>query len=307
MSEKMNESFAKRAYKMLAKGKGAILYCLAGVCPTFVSKSKYKSTFRRKLDLKNPVYFNEKLMWLKLNRYANDPMAIQGADKYLVREQVEKAGLGETLNGLIGVWDRAEDIDWDKLPDKFAIKCNHGCGFNLICKDKKSFDTKKASETLNKWLKKGSWREYAELHYRHIEPKIICEDFLGGKDGSLPEDFKLYCFNGKVLFIGHFIERNLEKHSITRGYFDIDWKPSDYFAYKDEMDLSKHPRPEGLEKMIEYAEILSKPYPFVRVDFYYVDGKIIFGELTFTPTGCLGAYYAKDAYLELGNALNIEG
>ncbi len=302
-----NESFMKKMYKKLSKCKGKLLYMLAGVCPAYVSKSKYKSTFRRKLDLKNPVYFNEKLMWLKLNRYANDPMAIQGADKYRVREQVEKAGLGETLNGLIGVWDRAEDINWDALPEKFAIKCNHGCGFNLICKDKKTFNTEKATKTLNKWLKRGSWREYAEVHYRHIKPKIICEEFLGGKDGSLPVDYKLYCFNGKVKYIGNFIERNMEQGTIIRGYFDLDWQPSEYYANKDKMDLSKHPRPEGLEKMIEYAEILSKPYPFVRVDFYEVDGRVVFGELTFTPTGCLGAYYAKDAYLKLGNALNLEG
>jgi len=294
------------AVKKLLKLRRKLLSCLSGVSPEFVSRQLYKSAFKRKLNLENPEYFNEKLMWLKLNKYANDPLVIQCADKYLVREYVEKCGLENTLNGLIGVWDRAEDIDWDSLPDKFAIKCNHGCGFNIICRDKKTFDIEKATKKLNKWMKSGSWREYAEPHYKHIPPKIICEAFLSGKNDELPVDYKFYCFNGEPAYVGNFIERNMDQGTLIRGYFNLDWTPSDVFKYKDAMDVSKFPKPENLEKMIEYARILSKPFPFVRVDFYNVDGKIVFGELTFTPTGCLGSYYADDAYLKLGNLLNLE-
>ena len=293
------------AYKKLAKVKGNFLASIAGIAPEYVSKVRYQDTFNRKLDLKNPVYFNEKLMWLKLKRYANDPLAIQGADKYMVREYVKDCGLEHTLNELLGVWDDARDIDWDKLPNRFAMKCNHACGYNLICTDKSKLDIKASVKMLNKWLKKGTWREYAEIHYKKIEPKIIAEAFLEGKDGGLPVDYKFYCFNGEPLFIGNFIERNLEEHSIVRGYFNPDWTPSDVFAEKDQMDLSKFEKPDNLETMMEYSRILSKAFPFVRVDFYDVDGKIIFGELTFTPTGCLGAYYAKDAYKKLGDALDI--
>ena len=122
----------------------------------------------------------------------------------------------------------------------------------------------------------------------------------------MPVDYKIYCFNGEPLYIGNFIERNMEEGTLIRGYFDLDWNPSPVFKYADQMDVTKFPRPVNLENMIEYAKTLSKPFPFVRVDFYNVDGEVIFGELTFTPTGCLGAYYADDAYLKLGNALNIE-
>ncbi len=292
------------AYKKLLKARRKLLFCFSGVAPRLVSKIQYKSTFKRKLNLDAPVYFNEKLMWLKFNKYKDDPLVSQCADKYAVRAYVEQCGLSHILNELYGVWDRAEEIDWDALPEKFAVKCNHGCGFNLICRDKSGFDTVAASKKLNKWLKTDSWREYAELHYRHIRPRIICEKFLSGKNGELPVDYKLYCFNGRVLYVGNFIERNMEEGTLLRGYFDLDWNPSPVFRY--EMDASKFSRPVNLDKMIEYAEILSKPFPFVRVDFYEVDGSIVFGELTFTPTGCLGAYYADDAYLTLGNALKLE-
>lgn len=275
------------------------------ISPAVVSEIRYKNSFHRKLNLKNPKYFNEKLMWLKLNRYGNDPLVIQCADKYAVREYIEKCGLGHILNDLLGVWERAEDVEWEKLPKKFAIKCNHGCGYNIICKDKSKFDTAKAEKQLRKWLKEEHWKEYAELHYRKIPKRIICEKYLEGKNDALPVDYKIYCFHGKPKYIGNFIERNMEKHTILRGYFDLDWNPSPVFKFVDDMEVEKFPRPESLEEMLSYAEILSKPFPFVRVDFYEVDGKVYFGELTFTPTGCLGTYYTEKADLELGEMLDV--
>ena len=298
-----NSNLVFSTYKKMLKIQKKLMFGMSAIAPVWVSKTQYKSAFKRKLDLKNPVYFNEKLMWLKFKKYKDDPLVAQCADKYAVREYIESCGLSHILNELYGAWDRAEDIPWDELPEKFAIKCNHGCGFNLICRDKSKFDTVTAGKTLNKWLKTESWREYAEVHYRHIPPKIICEKFLSGKNDELPVDYKLYCFNGKVLYIGNFIERNMEEKTLIRGYFDLDWNPSPVFRYP--MDASKFSKPINLEKMIEYAEILSKPFPFVRVDFYEVDGQIVFGELTFTPTGCLGTYYTDDAHRKLGDALRL--
>lgn len=271
--------------------------------PETVSKIRYKNVFGKELDLNNPKTFNEKLMWLKLKKYANDPLVSQCSDKYAVREYVEKCGLGETLNGLIGVWDRAEDVEWDKLPERFAIKCNHGCGYNLICQSKSKFDVEKATAQLDAWMKEDFWKEYAEVHYKTIPKKIICEEYLEGKGNALPVDFKIYCFNGKPAYIGNFIERDIVTDEILRGYFDLDWKPSSVF--KGEMQPELFERPKCLEQMLEYAEILAKPFPFVRVDFYEVDGKIYFGELTFTPTGCLATYYTDEAQMELGELLNV--
>ena len=272
--------------------------------PEKVSKIRYKNIFGVEPDLENPKTFNEKLMWLKLNKYADDPLVSQCSDKYAAREYVEKCGLGHTLNDLLGAWDRAEDIDWSVLPQRFAIKCNHGCGYNLICQDKSKFDTKKATEQLNAWMKDDFWKEYAEVHYRAIPKKIICEKYLEGKGNALPVDFKIYCFNGEPEYIGNFIERDLVTDEILRGYFDLDWNPSPVF--KGEMQPELFERPKTLETMLEYARILAKPFPFERVDFYEVDGKIYFGELTFTPTGCLATYYTDEAQQKLGELLDVK-
>lgn len=272
--------------------------------PEKVSKIRYKNIFGTEPDLENPKTFNEKLLWLKLNKYADDPLVSQCSDKYAVREYVEKCGLGHTLNDLIGAWDQASEIDWDSLPQRFAIKCNHGCGYNLICQDKSKFDTGKATEQLDVWMAEDFWKEYAEVHYRTIPKKIICEKYLEGKGNALPVDFKIYCFNGKPEYIGNFIERDIVTDDILRGYFDLDWNPSPVF--KGEMQPELFERPQTLETMLEYAEILAKPFPFVRVDFYEVDGKIYFGELTFTPTGCLATYYTDEAQQKLGELLDVK-
>ena len=272
--------------------------------PEKVSKIRYKNIFGKEPDLENPKTFNEKLLWLKLNKYADDPLVSQCSDKYAVREYVEKCGLGHTLNDLIGAWDKASEIDWKSLPRRFAIKCNHGCGYNLICQDKSKFDTKKAAEQLDAWMEDDFWKEYAEVHYRTIPKKIICEKYLEGKGNALPVDFKIYCFNGEPEYIGNFIERDIVTDDILRGYFDLNWNPSPVF--KGEMQPELFERPKTLETMLEYARILAKPFPFVRVDFYEVDGKIYFGELTFTPTGCLATYYTDEAQQKLGELLDVK-
>lgn len=300
-----NNNVLKGLYSSFTDFRLFFLRRLSGIAPEYVSKRLYKHRFGKSIDLIHPRNLNEKLMWLKLNRYANDSLVIQCADKYAVRDYVTRCGLSQILNELYGKWDNANDIKWELLPKRFVLKCNHGCGFNIICRDIERFNKKEAIHKLNKWLKTGSWREYAELHYRHIKPCIICEKYLEGKGNSLPVDYKFYCFNGQPLYIGNFIERNIEAGTIIRGYFDLEWKPSKYYKRWKDMDLSKFDKPTCLTEMIEYARILSKPFPFVRVDFYEVDGKVYFGELTFTPTGCLGTYYADDAYIELGNKVDI--
>jgi len=282
-----------------------LISLISFISPELNSRIRYKRSFGRKLDLKNPKYFNEKLMWLKLKKYGNNPLVRQCADKYAVREYIENCGIGYILNDLIGAWDRPEDIDWDSLQDRFVIKCNHGAGYNLVCKDKSKFDVNEANKKLKDWMKDEYWIQYSEVQYRGIKKKIICEKYLEGKNDALPVDYKIYCFNGKPLYIGNFIERNMEEKFILRGYFDLDWKPSSVFRY--EMDVDKFECPTCLKEMLSYAEILSKPFPFVRVDFYEVNGKVYFGELTFTPTGCIATYYADEAYLQLGEALNVEG
>ncbi len=281
-----------------------MLLAVCTISPISASKYEYKKKFGRKLNLKDPKTLNEKLMWLKFNRYTNDSVVSTCADKYAVRSYLEERGYGEYINGLIAVWDRVEDIDFESLPNRFALKVNHGCGYNIICSDKSSFDVEKAKQKLDAWLKEKYWKKHAELQYRNIQPKIICEAYISGKNGKLPVDYKFYCFNGKPLYIGNFIERDLEAHTIIRGYFDLEWKPLD--ICKTVPASGDFQKPERLEDMIRLAEELSRPFPFVRVDFYECDGRIIFGEFTFTPTGCLGTYYTEEADKKYGEVLRVE-
>lgn len=288
-------------------GFGALIkktaYTVSGISPTLASCILYAWRFKRPLNLKNPKRLNEKLMWLKLNRYADNPMVTICADKYAAREYLAQRGHGDLLNKLVGVWERVEDIPWNHLPERFALKCNHGCGYNIICTDRAAFDVEQAEAKLNKWMKEDYWRINAEPNYRDIPRRIICEAYLPGKDGKLPVDYKFYCFNGKPLYIGNFIERDLDAHTIIRGYFDPQWNHIP--ICRNEIDVTKFPRPETLDEMLKLAEELSEPFPFVRVDFYECDGKVVFGEFTFTPTGCLGTYYTEEAQIEYGKKLKI--
>lgn len=254
---------------------------LATISPTLASHYWYLGRLKRPLRLKKPITLNEKLMWLKLNCYGNDPLVCQCADKYRVREYLKGVGCDTLLNDLYGVWDRVEDIPWDDLPNAFVLKCNHGCGYNILCPDKSKLDIEDAKTLLHKWMREDFWRKRAETQYRNIPRKIICEAFLG--DGTPPVDYKIYCFHGKASYILVCTERDTKKPKFY--FFDSNWQlkritkdglnaPTDFTVEK----------PALLEQMLSYAEKLSAPFPFVRVDFYYVNDRIVFGELTFTPS-----------------------
>lgn len=281
-----------------------IMAIISTFSPTLTSKIYYETKLKKKLDLKNPKTFNEKLMWLKLNEYENDKLITQCADKYKVREYVENCGCGEILNELIGVYDNVEQIDSEKLPDKFVLKCNHAAGYNIICQDKSKLDIDKTKKQLKKWLKSDYWKYVAELQYKNVEKKIICEKFLESKDGNAIEDYKIYCFNGKPLFCMVCVGRNFGK---PKYYFmDRDWKlmrinPAGIYASSN-FTIDK---PDCIDEMYMYAEKLAKPFKFVRTDFYDYNGKIIFGELTFTPAGCVDGNYNDSSQEEFGKLIQI--
>lgn len=266
--------------------KTIIKETLSTLSPRLTSKLLYRSAFKRKLDLKNPVTLNEKLMWLKLNSYYKNPLITKCADKYRVREYIKQAGYKNILNELIGTWDRAEDIEWDKLPNKFVMKCNHGAGYNIICRDKKSFNIDKAKRKLENWLNEDYWKKSAEINYKFIEKKIICERFLEMGDGSLPEDYKVYCFNGVAHCV--MVCTNRETGDPKFYYYSKNWESLPYSSdiINSPVDFTLE-KPEGIDEMFKIAEHLSKPFPFVRVDFYLLKGRVIFGELTFTPGAAL--------------------
>ena len=242
-------------------------------------------------------------MWLKLNTYRNNALVTRCADKYAVRDYVEAAGCGEILNELHGVWKRPGQIDWAQLPKQFVLKCNHGCGYNWICTDKEVLDIKACKKQLKKWLVRDFWRFSSELQYRKIPKRIICEKLLC--EGSAPIDYKFYCFHGEPVCILACCER--EKGKPKFYFFDCAWNflPITKDGKKEGADFTL-PKPKQLAQMVEYARRLSKPFPFVRVDLYEADDAVVFGELTFTPAGCLDADRLPETDLMFGGMLRLD-
>ena len=239
----------------------------------------YTAIFGKAPDFKDPKTINEKIHYLKLFRYADDKHVAECADKVKVRKVLENKGLSDILPGLIGVYDKASDIDFKSLPEKFVIKCNHGCGYNIICKNKSELDRAECIRKLNAWMKEDYWKEYTELHYKNIEKKILIEEYLGDDI----ETYKFYCFNGVPKFI-YAMTMNGDDHYID--FFDTEWnhmdvKRADRPGIPDYTQIKK---PAHLSEMLALASQLSSEFPLVRVDLYDLD-KVYFSELTFTPAG----------------------
>lgn len=274
---------------------------ISSISPVLMSKMLYKKAFGKPLNLNNPETFNEKLMWLKLNTYYKNPLVTQCADKFLVREYIRKCGLDHFLNNLIGVWDSVNDINWNNLPHKFVLKCNHGCGYNIICDDKSKLDIEESKRKLRQWMKEDFWRFSAEVNYKYIPKKIICESYLDTDQGFLPYDYKIYCFNGVPRAILLVMDRNGEKKG---AFMTTNWEfISDVDGYQKLDELPS--RPVSLEDMINASKVLSEPFPFVRVDFYQHGNKAIFGEMTFSPAGCLSTSQTDIDGVSMGDLLDL--
>lgn len=254
--------------------------------------------------IKNPKTLNEKLQWLKLYYFPQDKLTIQCTDKYQVREYIEQKGYAPKLTNLLGVWENANDIDWDKLPDKFVLKCTHGCAYNLICEDKNTFDKKDAVKKLNKWLKEDFAVFNVELHYGKIKPRrIICEEFLGEK----LIDYKFFCFNGEPKFL--YISSDLfHDRQAQIGFFDIEGNKIPLIR-DDYEDIGNISMPECFDEMVSVARDLSADFPFVRVDFFKTSDSFNFAELTFTPSAAmmpLNPKYYDDEWGKLLDLSNIK-
>lgn len=264
--------------------------------PKIMSKLYFKIVLKQNLNLDNPKTFNEKIQWYKLNYCPQHKLIITCTDKYRVREYLEKKGLFEYQVPLLGVWERVEDIKWNELPNKFVLKGNHGCAYNIICNDKETFDIPAAIKKLKRWLKEDFGKFNAEIHYSKIKPCIICEKFIESDNKALV-DYKIHCFNGEPRFVLICSERNLNHYN--RNYYDINWNKLKY-ARDIKGDFEK---PDSFNEMLRISRIIAKDFPFVRVDFYYVNGKIMIGELTFVPAGGLNAALTREVDLELGKIL----
>ena len=260
--------------------------------------------FHRRINWKNPQTLNEKILKLKLDSYGSDPKIRQCADKYAVRSYVEAKGLRDMLIPLLAAYDRAEDIVWDTLPEAFALKWNFGCGFNLICTDKKKLKQEDAVKTLSRWSRKKYHLGYSEMQYKGVPKKLLAEKYLGTADGALPEDYKFYCFNGEPLAILYMTGRGSEH--MQAAFFDLNWNMIGTTGKRNYQSFeATPPAPASLNRMAEAARILSKDFKFVRVDFYDVDGKPFFGEMTFTPAGGFDVSQCRINGQSMGELLKI--
>ncbi len=259
----------------------------------------HRNVTGKALELRNPVEFNDKLQWLKL--YWRDPLMTLCADKYAVREYVREKCGAALLNELYGVYESPDEIAWDGLPDRFVLKCTHGCGYNIICLDKGALDKAAAIKKLRGWMRKKYGKYQGETHYNGIRPKIICERYLGSETGELPADFKIYCFNGRPELILTVADRST---AVRYAMYDPDWRGVDVFN-EDVLPNDRTQRPDCFEALLEHAAALSEPFPFVRADFYVDDGKPLFGELTFTPAAGMWSHYSEYGSKLLGGMLTL--
>lgn len=242
-------------------------------------KSYVKLAFRifmkRKLNLKNPTTYNEKLQWLKL--YDHNPNYTDLVDKYTVRKYISEKIGEKYLIPIIGVWDKFEDIDFSIFPDRFVLKCTHDSGGVVICKDKNKLDIEAVRKKINKCLKRNYFISNREWPYKNIKPRIIAEEYMVEESETQLKDYKFFCFNGKVKILFVASDRGMD----TRFDFytpDFNHLPFMQHYMNSNKIINK---PLGLNEMISLAEKLSSGMTHVRVDFYDIKGKVYFGEMTF--------------------------
>ncbi len=242
-------------------------------------RMKYYKRRGRIPDLDHPADLSEWIMSNILYK-RNDPYAPY-ADKLAVKDFVASKGLEHIVPKCYGAWDHARQIDWDSLPEKFALKINQGCGYNLFCRDKSTFDRIAAAEKLDRWVRRRFSR--LETHYNLIEPKIFAEQFIDDGTNVLPADYKFFCVKGEPLCIFFCKDRDPVTHRVKFYIFDCDWNFMPHYNVRPPDDAATIARPKNLEAMREYAKTLSRDFDFVRVDLYDTGDHVWFGEMTFTP------------------------
>lgn len=273
----------------------------------FYLKVGYAYMYHRILNLKKPKRLSEKWYWLKLyyKKYNYD-LIRKCYDKYNVREYVSNKVGEKYLTKVFGVFDNAEEIDMSVLPQKFVLKVTQSSGYNIICNNKCLLKGEEVKKRLNDWLRETNsvkkQNEHEESYYYTGNAKIICEEYLETNEGKIVEDYKFFCFNGKVKFIYTTINSVNDDGEKKEDYFinvyDIDWNliPMKWGSDHDYNPNIIVEKPDKLNEMILLAEKLSEDFPFVRVDLYYNGNAIYFGELTWTPTG--GNSFVKEPYYD---------
>lgn len=292
IKKKLNNDQIRKLYKILDLLPDKVVLNL-----------QYYATVGRKLNLKKPERFTEKIQWYKLN-YQNQLMT-KCADKYQMRDYVTQKGYSEYLPKLYKVYDSYDQIKFDQFPNSFAIKCNNGSGTNIFVSNKNNFDLKETKEIVRSWGKVNTLSIGREWAYKNIKQKIVIEELLNPSDDFQKinglNDYKILCFNGIPKYAWVDVKRHTDHR---RNFYDLDWNQLEVVTDKPITD-EPIPKPNGFEKMLEIAKQLAQEFPFVRVDFYSLNSKIYIGELTFYPwSGCV-QFTPDDFDFELGKSFTL--
>lgn len=253
-----------------------------------------------KLDLGTPKTFNQKIQWLKLHN--TNPEYTRMVDKYEAREIIKKE-LGEKyLIPLLGVWDKFEEIDFTKLPDQFVLKPTNDSGSIVICNDRSTFNIVKARKKLNKALGRNYFYGGREYPYKHVRPRIICEEFMVDESGTELKDYKFLCFNGepKILFVAS--NRRLD---VRFDFYDMNLNRLNFTTGSHSYSKESLTKIESFDEMVGIARKLSRNIPHVRVDLYNVSGRIYFGEFTFHHNGGIVPFLPKEWDRTLGDLIEL--
>ncbi len=265
-------------------------------------KLLFKLQMNSALDLESPKTFNEKLQWLKL--YDRKDEYTKMVDKYEAKEYVESIIGKQYIIPTLGVYDKFDEIDFDKLPNEFVIKCTHDSGGLIICRDKQKFDKLKAKKKISKCLKKDFYYANREWPYKNVKKRIIVEKYMEDKHSNDLKDYKLFCFNGKTKYI--LVCSNRQGSLKNTDFFDTNWNLMPFTRENHINNPKGIEKPKNISKMIEIANTLSKDIPFVRVDLYEINGKVYFGELTLFPSAGFEGFEPKEWDNTLGELIEIE-
>ena len=262
----------------------------------------------RTMNWDNPQTLDEKIQWLKFN--SDTSWWVWLSDKYRVREYVKQRGLEDMLVPLLGKWDKVVDIDWKKLPNTFIMKTNHGSADAMLCKEKERINISEWKYHFILALKRKYGINNCEFHYSNIKPCIIAEKLLDSSKQSIHSsslvDYKVWCVNGEPKYIWVCYDRDVK--SVKVMMYDLDWKAVPEKCIDTEhyrIANTQIPCPKTYEKMLNAARILANDFPIVRVDFYEVEEKLYFGELTFTAAGGFNTFYSEEFQIEIGTQIDL--
>lgn len=264
-------------------------------------KMRYYAHFGVRLDLKKPRSFNEKLQWLKL--YDRNPQYVKLVDKYEVKKFISQMVGNEYVIPLLGVWDKFEDIDFKALPKQFVLKCTHDSGGIVICKDKDNFDVNISKNKIENSLKQNFFYWGREWPYKNVKPRIIAEEYMVDESETELKDYKVFCFHGEPRLIDVDFNRYI-KH--MRNLYTVDWEYIDAEIEYPTNARQQIDKPKKLEEMLNLARKLSKGIPFVRIDFYVINDRVYFGEMTFYHESGIGRFNPESLNIKLGNLICLE-